>query len=156
MKNFLNITLTLGCLLPVHCFAGEPIVNPPAASVIVSTIKPCLKPGYGKIPVGTKIEIKGRNIPSDGKWFWLYSGKSRCRKLPENPSQLFYTTYGQTGQRSGAKIKAGYGLSDSKPLFTFSFKIPEGECSEGECYYDCGPLLGTNPPEAIGCELLND
>lgn len=156
MKKLLNLSLAMGCILPSLCLAGEPIVHPPSAATIISTIKACSKPGYGQIAAGTKIEIKGRNIPTDGKWFWRYTGDSQCQKLPDDLSRLLYTTYEQTGRRSGAEIVAGYGKPDYRPLFAFTFQIPEGDCAEGECFYECGPLLGTEPPDRFGCELMND
>lgn len=99
----------------------------------------------GRIPVGTKVKIENRFIPSDQIWNWVYDGDGSCKKIPQKARQLKYLSFKQTDRYSGGVITTGYGTPESQ-LFAFKFVIP----SQPE-KWECGPLIGHEPPRKIGC-----
>jgi hypothetical protein len=158
MKYFMKILISFLSLALTYSlsYAGEPIVAPPLVEQIQNLIDKQNCPlGYGRIPRETKILIAGRNIPPNENWHWAYTGNSECVSL-QDISQLTYLSYYQDGYRSGSHIIIGYGIGEEKYLFPFTFTIPHTSCYEGECYWDCGPFVGKTPPEAIGCEKVNE
>ncbi len=96
--------------------------------------------GEVKILPNTAVRIESYFIPSNEKWYWVYKGDGQCHTLPES---LHYLSYHQTGNRDeGGTITTDYGVA-RKSVFTFVFAYLPG--------WDCGPLVGTEPPTYVGC-----
>lgn len=131
------------------CYAGWPqfyVLSAEQVSHLMQQ-KEC-SAGYGKIPLGTQIQIINRNIPSNEKWYWVYSGDGQCKKLPD---QLQYIQLEPTTTvYSGEKMVTYYG-HDSENLFNFTFTVPAGQCLDDACPWQCSGFMGHNPPHIIGC-----
>ncbi len=133
---------------PCVSYAGWPVFSVLSTDAVMKHVVTTNCPaGEGYIPADTQVPIINSGIPRDQTWYWVYKGTSKCQKLPEATTQaLKYMFYSQDGLYAGAHINTIYGTEAAGPLFAFTFTVP----SEPEGW-DCGPLVGHEPPTLIGC-----
>lgn len=147
IMHFIGLLAIITVVFSSISYAGWPVFQVLSPDeVMQKVIKASCAAGEGYIPAGTEFKINNRYIPSNQAWYWIYTGTSRCQKMPTQMQALKYMFYEQDGRYAGSTISTVYGADSTGPLFSFTFTVPAEP--EG---WDCSPFVGHVPPTTIGC-----